>query len=128
MKKLLLFFALSVFSIIGLSSFQPASEKMVQCTKGDPIIIVVNTDGYYGELYFDNATDQFLSGSVSKAIPNGGGAYRMYTINSVSGNLSRSLINNQVTHFDGSIYGTSGSSFSVTLTLNSSNNAALIEQ
>ncbi|TCD27296.1 hypothetical protein EZ456_08835 [Pedobacter psychrodurus] len=127
MKKLLLFLVLGAFSIFGLSSFQSLSKKTVQ-SNNDPVLIVVNVDGYYGELYFDDATDQFLSGSVSKEIPNGGGAYRMYTINSVSGSLSRSLINNQVTHFDGDIYGTSGTSFAVTLTLNSSNNAALTAQ
>lgn len=125
MKKLLLFIALSVFSIVGLSSFQSFSTQTIQ-QNTEPVLIAVNVDGYSGELYFDDATDQFLSGSVSKEIPNGGGLYRMYTINSVSGSLSRSLINNQVTHFDGDIFGTSGSSFSVTLSLNSSNNAALM--
>ncbi|MBE5321261.1 hypothetical protein IM793_19020 [Pedobacter sp. MR2016-19] len=127
MKKLLLLFVLSVFSVVGLSSFEPFSNQTIQ-RHTEPVLIAVSVDGYSGELYFDDATDQFLSGSVSKAIPNGGGLYRMYTINSVNGNLSRSLINNQITHFDGNIYGSSGSSFSVTLTLNSSNNSALIAQ
>lgn len=127
MKKNLLILLLGVFSIAGLSSFQSISKKNLH--KTEPVLISLGVDGYFGELYFDDATDQFLNGTVMKEIPNGGGAFRVYTINSVSGNLVRSLLNNQITHFEGNIYGTSGGgTLSVTLTLNSGNNAALIAQ
>jgi hypothetical protein len=128
MKKLFLMFVLGVFVVAGLSSFQSFSKKELHNNATDPILIAVSVDGYEGQLYFDNTTEQFISGSVSKLIPGGGGAYRLYTINSVSGSLAHLIINNQVTHFDGDIYGTSGSSISITLTLNSSNNSALMAQ
>ncbi|MGN7989191.1 hypothetical protein ACTJKC_17720 [Pedobacter sp. 22226] len=127
MKKNLLILLLGVFSIAGLSSFQSVSKKNLH--KTEPVLISLGVDGYFGELYFDDATDQFLSGSVMKEIPNSGGAFRVYTINSVGGNLVRSLLSNQISHFEGNIYGTSaGGTLSVTLTLNSGNNAALIAQ
>jgi len=127
MKKLLLFLLLGTFSIIGLSSFQSFSKKAIH--KTEPVLISLGVDGYFGELYFDDTTDQFLSGTVMKEVPNSGGAFRVYTINSVSGNLVRSLLNNQITHFEGNIYGSSANGqLSVTLTLTSNNNAALIAQ
>jgi hypothetical protein len=127
MKKLLLFLLLGTFSIIGLSSFQSFSKKAI--LKTEPVLISLGVDGYFGELYFDDTTDQFLSGTVMKEVPNSGGAFRVYTINSVSGNLVRSLLNNQITHFEGNIYGSSANGqLSVTLTLTSNNNAALIAQ
>ncbi|WP_025144075.1 hypothetical protein [Pedobacter jeongneungensis] len=127
MKKLLLFLLLGTFSIIGLSSFQSFSKKAIH--KTEPVLISLGVDGYFGELYFDDTTDQFLSGTVMKEVPNSGGAFRVYTINSVSGSLVRSLLNNQITHFEGNIYGSSANGqLSVTLTLTSNNNAALIAQ
>jgi len=128
MKKLVLMFVFGLFLVAGLSSFQSLSKKEQPNQTTDPILIAVSTDGYEGQLYFDSSTEQFISGSVSKLIPGSGGAYRLYTINSVSGSLAHLIINHQVTHFDGNIYGTAGSGFSVTLTLDSSNNAALIAE
>lgn len=128
MKKLVLMFVFGLFVVAGLSSFQSFSKKGQSNHTTDPILIAVSTDGYEGQLYFDSSTEQFISGNVSKLIPGSGGAYRLYTINSVSGSLAHLIINHQVTHFDGNIYGTSGASISITLTLNSGNNAALMAQ
>jgi hypothetical protein len=127
MKKLVLFLALGLFTVVGLSSFQSFNSKQTVQSKATTVItVIVSVDGYFGELYFNDATDQFISGQLTKEIPFSGGLYKVGTITSVNGYLSRDLLSGHVTHFDGTVAGYAVyDSTTFDLSLNYGNNAAV---
>lgn len=127
MKKLVLFLAMGLFTVVGLSSFQSSTSKQTVQSKATTIVtVVVSVDGYFGELYFNDATDQFISGQLTKEIPFSGGLYKVCTVTSVDGYLSRDILTGHATHFDGTISGYAAyDSTTFNLSLNYGNNAAI---
>lgn len=142
MKKVILILMLAIGTFFGVKGQTiPGSGSI------NDILVVFDSEGKTGELYFDKDTQLFRGGWISYPVPYGGGLYYIFPVNSVSGQLvgvisgpiqenievpsSGQPVSNEpaletstFSHFEGTIYYGQGTEWG-NLVLNSWNNGVL---
>lgn len=115
-----------------------AIKAQIPSAPANSIIVMFGEGGKSGELYFNGDTQTFQGGWISYPVLHGGGLYYMLPVNSVSGQLIGTLLEEpeeiedpipmpisfDFSHFEGTIYYGSGSEWG-NLVLHSGNNAVL---